>query len=112
VGVYGGVFYCNGCTLSFDSSTFKDNVGYNGGIVYMLNTADVTFTSVTMTNGRARHYGGAIYSGGSGASTITFSNCASTVATFETDVDGGFMYIDNPDTVFSSSLCDYNHMLA
>lgn len=61
----------------------------------MLNTAAVTFNSVTMTNGRARNYGGAIYSGGTGVSTITFSNCAAPVSTFETNVHGGLLYIDN-----------------
>ena len=98
--------------MTFTSSLFKDNIGYNGGIVYMTNTAAVTFNSITMTNGRARNDGGSIYSGGTGASSITFSNCAANVDFFEANANGGFMYIDNPSTTFSSSNCNYNDMLA
>ena len=109
-GTLGGNFYCNSCTMTFTSSTFKDNIGYDGSIIYMLNTASVTFNSVTMNYGRARRYGGAIYSGGTGASSITFSNCAAAVTHFESTNHGGFMYIANPSTTVSSTNCNYNHM--
>lgn len=63
--------YCDSCSLSFTSTIFKDSIGYDGGNFYLMNTASLTLTSVTMTNGRARHWGGSIYAGGTGAASIT-----------------------------------------
>lgn len=52
-----------------------------------------------MTSGTAYSKGGSIYSGGDGATTITFTNCAATVSSFSasssSDGYGGFLYIDN-----------------
>ena len=45
----------------------------------MNNTAKITFTSITMSYGKAMMYGGAIYAGGSGTANITFTNCASII---------------------------------
>ena len=69
-----------------------------------------------MTNGLAKSKGGSIYSGGDGTTTITFTNCATTVKSFSatstSDGYGGFMYIDNAQTSFSSSSCNYESMFA
>ena len=69
-----------------------------------------------MSNGQAQSKGGAIYSGGDGITTIIFQNCGSTISSFSaestTDGYGGFLYIDNPDTSFSSSNCNYDNTYA
>ena len=65
-----------------------------------------------MSHGRARRHGGAIYSEGTGASSITFKDCPNDMEYFETDENGGFMYINNPDTTFTSENCNYNHLYA
>jgi len=78
----------------------------------MMNTASVTFTSITMQQGKARHYGGAIYSGGTGAASISFASCSNPVYYFESYLDGGFLYIANSQTTLSSSGCCFNHFKA
>ena len=65
--------------MTFTGSTFLDSLAYDGSVIYMMNTATVAFNSITMTNGRTRRYGGAIYAGGTGVSSIAFSNCANTI---------------------------------
>lgn len=44
----GGNFYCDGCTMAFTSTTFRHSIGYDGGNIYMLNDAAVTFNNVNM----------------------------------------------------------------
>lgn len=48
----------------------------------MENTASASFSSVRMNQGKARDSGGAIYSGGTGSSSISFSNCAASLTYF------------------------------
>ena len=50
-----------------------------GGNFYLVNTAILSFTSVKMNHGRAVSKGGSIYTTGTGASPITFNNCAANV---------------------------------
>ena len=68
--------------------------------------------SITMTHGKARNQGGAIYLGGTGSSSITFSNCAANVEYFDSKLDGGFLYIFNPEANLLSSNCCYEHIYA
>lgn len=76
---YGGNVYCDGCSMSFTSTTFKDSLAYEGSIIHMNNAASLSFNNVNMQYGKARHYGGAIYCGGTGAASISFANCAANV---------------------------------
>ena len=98
--------------MSFTSTTFKDSVAYEGGVLFITNAASVSFSSVTMTDAKARHYAGAIYAGGSGSASISFASCSGTVQRFESLFDGGFLYISNPSTTLSSSNCCYDHIKA
>lgn len=45
----------------------------------MNDEASATFDSVAMSNGKSIMYGGAIYAGGTGTASITFTNCASII---------------------------------
>jgi hypothetical protein len=98
--------------MTFSSTTFKDSVAYEGGVIFMTNAATASFTGVTMTNGKAINLGGAIYSGGTGAASISFSSCAATVSYFESYINGGFLYIANQYTTLSTSGCCYNNLFA
>lgn len=82
-GTYGGNIYCDSCTLNFLGTTFRDSLAYEGSILFLLNTASVTFTNSWLKYGKARHYGGAIYTGGSGPLSLSISNCADHVTHYE-----------------------------
>jgi predicted outer membrane repeat protein len=50
----GGVIYCNGCSVTFTSSSFADLLSSYGSIGYFLNDAVATFTSTDkMQHGKA-----------------------------------------------------------
>jgi hypothetical protein len=68
--------------MTFTSTVFKDSIAYDGGAIYLFNTASVSFSLITMTQGKARRYGGGIYAGGTGAASISYSNCATAVSYF------------------------------
>ena len=63
-----------------------------------------------MTNGKARNNGGAIYATGTGAATLTFASCGATISYFESKLNGGFLYVNNPSLSISTSGCDWNHL--
>ena len=98
--------------MSFTSSIFKDALAYQGSVVFINNAGSASFNLITMTNGKSRDKGGAIYTDGTGSASISFSNCATTVSYFLSYSDGGFAYIGNPSTTMSSSNCCYNHLFA
>lgn len=62
-----------------------------------------------MNHGKARHYGGAIYTGGAGPLILQISDCGDEISYFETEYDGGFLYNINPDLTLASVGCCYNH---
>jgi hypothetical protein len=76
---YGSCVWCDSCSLTFIGSKFWDNLAYDGGVIFMQNTATALFSAVSMSYSYSRHYGGGIYIGGTGASSITFSDCATTI---------------------------------
>ena len=78
----------------------------------MTNTATATFDAIKMNQGKARHYGGAIYVGGTGSSSLSITNCAQDVTYFDSYFDGGFLYTANGDVTLASSSCCYNHIHA
>jgi hypothetical protein len=59
-------FYCDGCIATFTSSIFVDSLARDGSIMIINNAATVTFNGISMNHGKARRYGGAIMSIGSG----------------------------------------------
>jgi hypothetical protein len=63
-----------------------------------------------MTHGLSLNAGGAIYNTGTGVSSIIIRNCAAPINYFEAYGNGGFMYINNPQTTVTSTNCGYNHM--
>jgi hypothetical protein len=111
-GTTGGNIYCESCTMSFTSTIFHDSVAHDGSVIYMLDTSSLTLTSVSMTDGKAIGNGGAIYSGGAGASSITITNCASDINYYQAGNDGGLFYISNSQTILTSSNCNYNDLYA
>jgi predicted outer membrane repeat protein len=111
-GTYGGNIYCDSCTLSFTNTIFTDSLAYEGSVIFMINSAFASFSNVAMNYGKARHYGGAIYVGGSGPSTLSLSNCASDITYFESYYDGGFLYVANPSVTLGSQNCCFNHYKA
>lgn len=52
-----------------------------------------------------------MYSGGTGSSSVSFSNCAS-VRYFESYTDGGLIFIANPTTTLSSFNSCFEHLYA
>jgi hypothetical protein len=98
--------------MTLTSSTFDDSVAYEGSVAFITNAATASFKSITMTNGKAIQYGGAIYVGGTGSSSVSFSNCAANVYYYESADMGGFMYVANPYTTLSSSGCCYDNLYA
>lgn len=85
----------------------------------MMNDALVTLTNPTMSYGKARVYGGAIYSGGSSSTrstpatpALTMSSCTTGPSYFDSKVDGGFLYSNNPDLDVSISACSFSNLYA
>ena len=68
--------------------------------------------SVSMQHGKARHLGGALYSGGTGSATIDIANCNGNAQYFESFSDGGFLFVANPSTTLTTSSCCYQHLYA
>ena len=78
----------------------------------MQNGATLLLDKVTMTEGKARNNGGAIYLSGSGSPTMAFTNCLATIQTFDATRDGGLIFVFNPNTVISTSNCCYANLYA
>ena len=44
----GGNVYCDGCTVIFSGTIFKDSLAYEGSVLYLINAGSATFTNVNM----------------------------------------------------------------
>ena len=114
-----GAIYCSGCSATFENSVFKDTYAGYGSIIYMMNDALVEIINPTMSFGKARVYGGAIYAGGSSNTrstptipTLTISGCTTGPTYFDSKQDGGFLYSDNPDLDVVISSCSFSNLYA
>ena len=58
---YQGLILCDACTATFINSTFKDNIGSYGSLLYFESTANVLLDSVTIINSKSINDGGSFY---------------------------------------------------
>lgn len=75
----------------------------SGSIIYMMNDAYIDLLNPTMSYGKARQYGGAVYSGGGVGTrspavtpTLKIRSCTSVQSYFDSKINGGFLYANNP----------------
>lgn len=71
----GGINVWDGCSLTVNGVTFKNNrAGDNGGAIFVQNGAVVTVSNATFIGNSARDHGGAVWNNG----TFTATNCTFT----------------------------------
>lgn len=75
---------------------------------YLLNSATLSTSLITLINGKALNFGGAIYQTGTSSSPITLNGCKTDLLYFEANEKGGFLYADNTQGTFSTN-CDYQN---
>jgi hypothetical protein len=77
----------------------------------IINSSNVILDQVRMSNGKSVNNGGAFYVKGNSLGSIRIKNCNRMIEYFEA-IEGGFIYIDNPNFKFSTSQCDWRHLKA
>ncbi|MCD7896497.1 MAG: hypothetical protein LUG50_07445 [Planctomycetaceae bacterium] len=98
----GGAIWNRG-TLSFDDSTFTNNLALNGGAVYNEN-ATAAFTNTLFSGNQATYsYGGAIYNVGTGGRTSTVTIDGGILSDNWAYYQGGAVYTLRADVAISGS---------
>eukprot|EP00347_Sterkiella_histriomuscorum_P007759 403347666 len=102
-----GNIYCDGCSMTLNQSRFFNNSGNYGALVFMNNSAQVIFESVYIENISTQSQGGAIFSNGTGQSSLKIINLNSFIGLIQANKTGGFIHANNSDlviTIQSSSI--------
>ncbi|CDW78279.1 UNKNOWN [Stylonychia lemnae] len=90
-----GLIFCDNCTIVLDEITVINWQAQFGGLVYMIDQANVLIKDSTLKYGQAQNQGGGIFAKGTGISIINIVN--SNIFFVRSNEVGGLIYADNPD---------------
>jgi len=138
-GSYGGIYWCDACTIYADNNFYQDHVALDGSMGYFKNGFDVTFDHSSIglakafydnftskNNGRGGGYFVTADSTGAVRGDLTFKNCDSAPATWsssfgaedytithiESQGHGGLIYSGHDNFYLTFDECVWNNYYA
>ncbi|CDW86080.1 UNKNOWN [Stylonychia lemnae] len=105
-----GIFLCNNCTLVLDEIRVINWQGKIGGLINMIDQANVFIVNSVFMYGQVTNKGGAIYANGVGSSYIKIINTS--ISNVESQQDGGLIYSENPDLMIKLDNVTLKQILA